>query len=529
MSFFSHTAAQTKPGRSTLVHAIRLVLNRLKPLLKVDAIWWSLIALGTVLRLRQYLANRSLWADEASLAINLVSRTFQGLTLPLDYEQGSPIGFLFIEKLLIVALGNRDYVLRLFPLFAGVAATYLIYRIARLHLGKAGIFAVLMFATSGQLIYYSSELKQYSSDVLMAVLLVYLASACFKERVQVKDFLLLGMGGMLAIWISHPAAFVLAGIGLVLGFEKLTRRDRVSILWVLGLGAAWMAAFGLEYVVSLRHLVADEFLQHYWNKAFVPLPPWSNRRWFVDTYFSLVFTSLNRGSWTLALLLAILLAAGSLSMLARNWKLALTILLPFLVALIASALQKYPLKLRFLLFLVPLVLLLAAEGLRYLYALVSKWRRGPALAFYILLSSLIFVLSGAYRLETLFRPIMGANIKPVMEYVSRNRNPDDTIYVYHGSDPAFKYYAPFYGLDTGEVIVGFDTTRKKIALEGFFSDMDRLRGNPKVWFIFSDIVDCGGCEGDMQAFYVDYLNGLGTMLDSFRASGANAYLYDLDP
>ena len=42
-------------------------------------------------------------------------------------------------------------------------------------------------------------------------------------------------------------------------------------------------------------------------------------------------------------------------------------------------------------------------------------------------------------------------------------------------------------------------------------------------------MDCGGCDGDMQAFYVDYLNGLGTLLDGAPGNGANAYLYDLDP
>ena len=63
----------------------------------------------------------------------------------------------------------------------------------------------------------------------------------------------------------------------------------------------------------------------------------------------------------------------------------------------------------------------------------------------------------------------------------------------------------------------------------FCEDVDALQGYDRVWFIFSDIVDCGGCEGGIQQYYVDYLNGFGTLLDSSYASGANAYLYAMKP
>ena len=88
--------------------------------IKTNFTWWLLIAIGIALRLRQYLANRSFWADEASLALNIVGRSFSGLTLPLDYEQGTPILFLLIEKLSIVVQGTNDFILRLFPLLAGL-------------------------------------------------------------------------------------------------------------------------------------------------------------------------------------------------------------------------------------------------------------------------------------------------------------------------------------------------------------------------------------------------------------------------
>jgi len=72
------------------------------------------------------------------------------------------------------------------------------------------------------------------------------------------------------------------------------------------------------------------------------------------------------------------------------------------------------------------------------------------------------------------------------------------------------------------------TSRRVDRLNNFFKDVDALQGRERVWFIFADIVDCGGCEGDMQAFYVDELNKRGVMLDQSNGIWANAYLYDMN-
>ena len=495
--------------------------------LKPDLVWWFVIALGIILRLRQYLVNRSFWADEASLAFNLVNRTFSGLTQPLDYHQGAPIGFLFIEKLCILLLGNNEFAMRLFPLISGIIAIYLLYLLARTYIGLSGLFALLAFSVGWNLIYYSSELKQYSSDVMIALLLVYLASRCIRENAQAKDFLLLGVTGAIAIWVSHPSVFVLAGIGVVLVLEKLMRKSDVPFGWILTMGLVWVGLFAVDYFVFLRPLAEDEYLQNYWGKAFMPLPPWSDLGWFEKTFYSMLLMSLHT-YMSAVVIVSVLLVIGSLSLLFRNRTIALLFILPALIVLIASGFEAYPLKDRFMLFLIPFFLLILSEGLRGIYSVAAKWSRplGVVLA---ALPVLVLIWPPSTTLDQFFTTTRGSDVRPVIQYVGENRKHDEVVYVFHAGESAFQYYAPLYGLNTGEIIFGLSSPRKKLVLEGFYSDVESLRGNDRVWFIFSNIYDCGDCEGDMQEFYVNYINGYGVMLDQVNAPRANAYLYDLNP
>jgi len=504
-------------------------LGYLKSILNTEMTWWILIVAGIALRLRQYLVARSLWADEASLALNLVTRTFAGLTQPLDYHQAAPIGFLFIEKLAVIIFGNNEYSLRLFPLLSSVAAAFLIYRIAREYLGLAGMLAVALFALNSWLISYSVELKQYSSDVMVTLLLVHLSARCFKERAGTGEFLWVGIAGIVTMWISHVAIFVLAGIGMALAVGKFIERRDIPVFWILGLGAAWLISFGVEYLVVLKYTASDEYFLTTWQRAFLPLPPWSDVHWFVITYYRFLLIVMNRTDPFFFYLMPALTLIGSLTLLARKRNIALVIILIFITTLIASALQKYPLTYRFMLFLIPLTLLLMTEAVRSLHSFVAKWQPGIALALSGIPVAVMLWSSILSACQGFIAPPIVSDIRPAVEYVGENRTPEDIIYVYYGAAPSFLYYAPSHDLVSGNIIIIPEEPRKKVALKNFLADVDGLKGNGRVWFIFSDIVDCAGCEGDPRQFFVDYLDEFGVMLDRVEATGSGAYLYDLSP
>ncbi|MDK1118006.1 MAG: glycosyltransferase family 39 protein [Anaerolineae bacterium] len=151
-----------------------------------------LLFLGIILRLRQYLTGRSLWLDEAMLALNIVNRDFVDLFQPLDYDQGAPIGFLLIEKILNVLFGDHEFVFRLFPLVTGIAALIIFYLLLR-HVtsGLSLLVGLTLFAFGPELIYYSSEVKQYIVDVLVTVGLLYLTSRLLEGKAQNRNYIFL--------------------------------------------------------------------------------------------------------------------------------------------------------------------------------------------------------------------------------------------------------------------------------------------------------------------------------------------------
>src|SRR5215204_2716471 len=217
--------------------------NRLDIIKESKLVWWAVVAWGWIFYLRQYASNRALWADEASLATNLVNRTFWGLTQQMDHHQAAPVGFLFIEKFFITIFGNKEYFLRLFPFLAGLLSVYFIYRLARDHFGTWGLLAVFLVASNSWLSYYASEVKQYGVDVFVALGLTFLAMKCFKSPAHQKAFLWLGIAGGVAVWISHISIFILAGIGITLMFEKVFHKKQIPFSWLLALAAGWLISF----------------------------------------------------------------------------------------------------------------------------------------------------------------------------------------------------------------------------------------------------------------------------------------------
>src|SRR5262245_49860187 len=76
---------------------------------------------GAALQIYQWAGARPLWLDEEMIAVNLRDRTFAELTGTLWLAQSAPLGWLFVQRAVLITLGMRELALRLVPVLFGVA------------------------------------------------------------------------------------------------------------------------------------------------------------------------------------------------------------------------------------------------------------------------------------------------------------------------------------------------------------------------------------------------------------------------
>jgi len=483
----------------------------------------TILLLGIVLRLRQYLTGRSLWLDEAMLALNIVNRDFASLFKPLDYDQGAPIGFLLVEKVLNVLFGDHEFVLRLLPLAAGIVALFLFYLLLRQTTNGIGLlFGLALFAVGPRLIYYSSELKQYMVDVALTIALLLLALPILEGKIDKRDYFFLGLAGLISLWFSHPVLFVLAGIGACLLWEVLKSRNWLRIRKVLILGVIWLANFGLLYSVALQDLSRNTFLLEYWQENFMPMPPWSDWGWFGTVFNGLIQNQI--GVYTPAWLILILLVVGFTFLFIKKKIFACVLLTIFILSLIAAGLQLYPLGGRLSLFLVPLLIILLSQSIDWLQTVLkTPYPIGKVIATALGLYLLISPTSEAF--QNFINPKYFEHIRPSMATLSENWQEGDTLFVSNGAVPAFRFYADRYGL--GDVDYQTSVATDYQNPDDIMHHLQSLDGNSRVWVLITHVYETK--DFNEKDFLLSSFDMLGEHKREFKSPGTSVYLnlYDL--
>jgi hypothetical protein len=461
----------------------------------------GVVALGVLLRGYHYLDNRSLWGDETFLALNLIERSFAGLTQsPLSYEQYAPLGFLWAEKLFISLFGIGEMALRLFPFLCGLLALFGYVRLTRRVLSRfEALVALLCLAVAHPVIYYSVETKQYQTEMLVTIGL-YLAYFHFKNRVGLRPALAWGAIGALALWFAYPSVFILAGIALALLIPRLLRRDFRGLgPWLLPF-TMWGVSFLVNYFLFISVGTRSDFLADFWRQNFLPLPPKSTADllWFVKTPVHLFDNPLGV-NWQLPLLYEriirfsvvglVFLGIGIFRMGKRQPD-CLVFTLPLLLLGVASGLGKYPLFERFLLFYTPVLFIFMARGAGTAGAWLSRKNKLAAALIGLFLAPL--VANSAYQLFN--RDFFGLNkrreTREAFAYVAGQHRPGELVYLHWKLRIPLLYYGR---------IIRFPATRVEGVQSEYFADsfasyvqhyendMKGLKGKGKVWMVLSTV------------------------------------------
>lgn len=412
----------------------------------------GLIVVSAALRIIVFAERRSLWLDEARLALNIIWRGYIGLLRPLDDGQYAPWLFLWVERLAVAVLGRSELTLRFFPLLCGLVLPIAVWRLrCELLEDDASIgWAVALAGLSPGLVFYANELKPYSSDALVSVLLLTVSLHTLKRPRETSAWLALCLAGAVALSISFPATFVAAGCAVALWSRRDIRSDGRARRWFAFCGIAWALCFSVPYLLLLRASARGAYLQSAFDTQFLALGSfagWSRAlsAWIEFSSWIVLGPAAGRERLTVGLGIAGSVALASLIVLGLrrlsmrpDRSVALLVVGPIVAGLVASLLRLYPLTPRLWLFAVPLFFILAEAGAKHLVDTRIRLVRGFGL---VAVWSLIATSAGG-SLWLLMRPYAyRENVRPLIEALAQRLvESGEPVYVSASGVPQWLFY-----------------------------------------------------------------------------------------
>ncbi len=517
---------------------------------------YALIAMGLGLRCLAYVANPSFSLDEAQLGLNVIERSFGSLLNQLYFNQGAPSAFLETTKAATSLLGTTELALRALPFAAALLAIPLFWRVASelLEARTSLVIAVALFSASMPLTVFGSTAKQYSSDVLVGLVLSVSGLRAL-QRKSLRDLGLLSVLGATLVWFSHPAVFTLAGITLALAASTVFDRGaRRSLVPLAAATAIWVASFAGSYLTARTTL---QHLRHSLeNTSGFPVASSGESVTFIRAAAGSFRYLAGIGDFTLggvevgkmvAFVFLLLCILGFALRCRRVPAQSLLLAVPPTLALIAIAVGRYPHYPRVSLFAVPALVIFAAEGLGALVR--APGRVSEAIPCWAV-ACLCLVFTIPPGVKAALDPSGREALRPVMKHLASIEQPGEGLYLYHSLQYAFGYYLqcecfaggslaaraaqlwpvrPTHGDGqwdpavrsvSSKVVIGRRLGGSALAQ---IPDLARLPRRSAVWVVFGDI------SQSEQASLLRCLDSLGSRRQSFaradEAVAAHAYLY----
>ena len=344
-----------------------------------------LLALGIGWRVLRYVLQFPVWGDEAMLCANFLDRGYLDVFDGMWHAQVAPILFVWTEMTIVHWWGGSELVVRLVPIVAGLAALPVFWRFTRQIADRpTAMLALALLSVSYFPVRHAVEVKPYSLDLLLAALLLLLASRWMACPKHLSGLVMLGAILPVALGYSNPLVFVAGGVMLAL-LPTVWRASGTARLVYMTAGVGLIGSFlvYLQMNVWMQTGAPPGAMQRYWASAFPPADPVALLKWLVNIHTSgLMAYPLGgkNGASTFTFLL-VLLGIWRFAR-EKRWQLLVLLLSPFALTLIAAALRRYPYgeSARVAQHLVPAIIVLAASGLMHAIALgVSMQRRSLAI------------------------------------------------------------------------------------------------------------------------------------------------------
>ena len=456
---------------------------------------------GIFYRVFQWFYDRSVWHDEAALALNLIERDFWDLLSPLDHGQVAPGAYLLFHESWSWIFGTSGMALRFPSLLAGCLSVWLFYRCLsdlfekypalELNPKKKNYYhkflrflyaqefllslGLAFFSFCQMHVWYSVEFKPYALDTLLCLLVFYWSMHWVWSR---KYFWHLFMAGLSFTWFSLPVVFALAAFGIVAVLCAIQEKKWTELLWLGGAGLLWLLSFGIQYELLLSAKVNNDFLQWQHEGYYWPIEFWKkeNLHFYFRTLTGLVR---NPGGILFKYLGSLVIGIGMIFGFRGQRRIFLLLWLPVFLAIGASAVHKYSLIQRLMLFIVPALFITLTLGIRVLFFWLKNLKYleiTPALL------GLLLVLQPTLNvIHKTADPIKIMEVRPLLEEIDKSLAEADWVYVDLSARFSWWYYLHHMDLQLPETVIigeGLHTDWKK--------EISKLKGRGWIITVYFD-------------------------------------------
>lgn len=182
----------------------------------------ALVALaGTVLNIYQWYFSKPLRVDEEMVLLNVRDRAMSELIGPLWLNQAAPLGWLALQRVVVVEFGTADRAVRAIPILFGIGTLWAGWWIAKRWMTPVAAASFLVLCSTAQwMTYYAVEAKPYSADAFWALALpglaVWSAEPVGQRPVSLARTAAWWIVAALAQWFSFAATFVMPACALAL-------------------------------------------------------------------------------------------------------------------------------------------------------------------------------------------------------------------------------------------------------------------------------------------------------------------------
>jgi hypothetical protein len=426
--------------------------------------WVFFLLLGVAIRLRQYFFASSYWYDEAYLVLAIRERGFAALLGPQSYNLVIPTFFLWVVRGLYQLGGDGELLMRLPAFLAGIAALVLMIPLARRFLAAPwSVWAFALLAVSPHAVSHGCEVRPYTVDLLVAEWILLCVVALTESEGRGRPWAYAGLGAVaiLGPWMSFPSVFLLGGASAALVVRVWARPTLAGWLGWAAFNAAAAASGALLWWVSARAMYYPGMIEHWGRHGWGGFPDWHSPlavgRWMLYRPYEVA----NYANRDLGLLLAPLALVGAIGLAFRFRARAALLAVPFLLAVGAALVGKYPLAHRTTVFLMPCLWLLAAVGLAHLAGWMGR-HRGKAAIFGVLLAA----YAASWTARGMVWPGSGLDYREAYQFVQSQKDPDDAIFAQMAV-----VYQTYYGKDA------------TVLKDEDFPKAERLAGERRLWAV----------------------------------------------